>query len=196
MSFNSPSANEQIHAVRANTVKTEGYASMSPSRTTPNTISAIDKGVHSFKRRIQNQVLSEAGLKTVESRIVSHVQEFVDYLGSHLDAGQPCLVQDDAGWGPQRNISDACNFMTYNVISDLCYGESLDLFRSSEMRWFPHAVAVISRRVVVVSLEVLIMSQDNIVCLRICRREYCSQDSTTTSWTDCYLPSNDRRYSN
>jgi hypothetical protein len=66
---------------------------MSPSKTTPNTISAIDKGVHGFKRRIQNQVLSEAGLKTVESRIVSHVQEFVDYLGSHMDAGEPCSVR-------------------------------------------------------------------------------------------------------
>lgn len=133
---------------------------MSPSKNTPNTISAIDKGVHGFKRRIQNQVLSEAGLKTVESRIVSHVQEFVDYLGSDLDAGEHSCVQDDGGWGPHRKISDACNFMTYNVISDLCYGESLDLFRSSKMRWFPHAVAVISRRVVIVCPPIIARTED------------------------------------
>lgn len=44
---------------------------MSVSRTTPNTISAIDKKAHAFKRRIQNQVFSDAGLKTVEKRVMN-----------------------------------------------------------------------------------------------------------------------------
>jgi len=40
--------------------------------------------------------------------------------------------------------------MTYNVITELCYGESVDLFKSTDMRWFPLAVATVSRRVVMV----------------------------------------------
>lgn len=123
---------------------------MSTSRTTPNTISAIDKPTHGFKRRIQSQVLSEAGLKTIEDRVVRHVQEFVKYLGSNEDAGESTSSRGQDGWGPEREMSESCNYMTYNVISDLCYGESLDLFHSSEMRWFPKAVALISRRVVMV----------------------------------------------
>ncbi|RMX70788.1 hypothetical protein D0869_16295, partial [Hortaea werneckii] len=50
-----------------------------------------------------------------------------------------------------RNVSDVCKYLTYNVLTDLCYGESLDLFRSPTMRWLPKAVIPYSRMIVMVS---------------------------------------------
>lgn len=170
--------------MRARTVKSDGYQSMSTSRTTPNTISAIDKKTHSFKRRIQSQVLSEAGLKTVEGRVLGHVQEFVDYLGSDADAPMSEKTRDADGWGPSKNMSEACNFMTYNVISDLCYGESLDLFKACDLRWFPGAVALISRRVVMVGVTCFMsMSRSRRRAYTLSPRACCIPSSTRGSWT-------------
>ncbi|RMY98591.1 hypothetical protein D0864_04334 [Hortaea werneckii] len=80
ITFNSVSANQTIHAVRANTVKTPGYDAFSASRSMSNTISALDKRTHAFKRRVQGQVLSEPALKAVEDRMLQQVQHFIDYI--------------------------------------------------------------------------------------------------------------------
>lgn len=148
ITFNSVSANQTIHAVRANTIKTPGYNAFSASRSMPNTISALDKGIHAFKRRVQGQVLSEPALKAVEDRMLKQVEDFVNYIDGPED--RTGSVPGHSDW-VQRSVSDVCKYLTYNVLTDLCYGESLDLFRSPTMRWLPKAVIPYSRMIVMVS---------------------------------------------
>ncbi|GAB1737231.1 hypothetical protein NU219Hw_g1162t1 [Hortaea werneckii] len=145
ITFKSLSANQTIHAVRANTIKTPGYDAFSASRSMSNTISALDKGTHAFKRRVQGQVLSEPALKAVEDRMLKQVQDFVDYIDGPEDRTDSIPGHSD--W-VQRNVSDVCKYLTYNVLTDLCYGESLNLFRSPTMRWLPKAVVPYSRMIV------------------------------------------------
>ncbi|RMY68128.1 hypothetical protein D0863_07323 [Hortaea werneckii] len=145
ITFNSVSANQTIHPVRANTIKTPGYDAFSASRSMSNTISALDKGTHAFKRRVQGQVLSEPALKAVEDRMLQQVQDFIDYIDGPEDR-----VNSAHGHGAwvQRNVSDVCKYLTYNVLTDLCYGQSLNLFHSPTMRWLPKAVIPYSRMIV------------------------------------------------
>ncbi|KAI6848351.1 hypothetical protein KC332_g7432 [Hortaea werneckii] len=124
---------------------TPGYNAFSASRSTPNTISALDKGTHAFKRRVQGQVLSEPALKAVEDRMLEQVQDFVNYIDSPEDRVD--TVQGHGEW-VQRNVSDVCKYLTYNVLTDLCYGKSLNLFYSPTMRWLLKAVIPFSRMVV------------------------------------------------
>ena len=103
ISFNSPSANAQINAVSANTVKTTSYNAMSPTPGGANTISVSDKEVHGFKRRIVSQVLSQAGLKAIEGRILQHVDDLVAYLGTGGD--QVDLTDLEDSWSPPIDVA-------------------------------------------------------------------------------------------
>lgn len=67
LDFNTHSGMSTIYGTRANVRKSENYATMSASRRTPNAISATDKTVHGFKRRIMSQVFSDQGLSKIAS---------------------------------------------------------------------------------------------------------------------------------
>ncbi|PWY92800.1 cytochrome P450 [Aspergillus heteromorphus CBS 117.55] len=136
--FNSSTAMNDIYGVRANVRKSDGYASLSASRCTPNTVTTIDKGVHGFKRRIMAQVYTERSLKEIEDRILDNISDFVDVLGSESNAM--------TGWTAPKDIAQTCDWLTFDVISDLCYGEDFDMLHSSEMRWFPSVVRKIAQR--------------------------------------------------
>jgi len=131
-------------------MKPESYNAMSPSPGATNTISVSDREVHAFKRRIQNNVLSQSGLKAMESRVMQHLDDYVDYLGSSLDPDADASSAREGGWSYRRSMPEVSNFLTYNLVTDLCYDRHLDLFRSSKDRWVPHAVTVMSRMVVTV----------------------------------------------
>ena len=153
VSFSSPSANAEINSVNANTIKTASYNAMSPTPGGSNTISVSDKDIHAFKRRIVGRVLSQSGLKLIEDRILRHVNDFVAYLGSPSDHEGHSQLESEEDWGPLVDVPSACKFMTFNLVTDLCYNQNIDLFRSSEMCWIPRAVTLVSRLVVTVSKQ-------------------------------------------
>ncbi|RAH44190.1 cytochrome P450 [Aspergillus brunneoviolaceus CBS 621.78] len=138
LSFNSATAMTEIYGVRANVRKTDGYAALGLSRRCPNSLVAIDKGLHGFKRRIMAQVFSEQNLKQMEERILDNVTDFVSLLGSDSEALR--------GWGPPKDVAQACTWMTFDIIADLCYGEDLNLLQVEDMRWFPSVFRKISQR--------------------------------------------------
>ncbi|RAH83811.1 cytochrome P450 monooxygenase [Aspergillus japonicus CBS 114.51] len=138
LSFNSATAMTEIYGVRANVRKTDGYAALGLSRRCPNSLVAIDKGLHGFKRRIMAQVFSEQNLKQMEERILDNVTDFVSLLGSDSDASR--------GWGPPKDVAQACTWMTFDIIADLCYGEDLNLLQVEDMRWFPSVFRKVSQR--------------------------------------------------
>lgn len=133
----------EIYGVRANVRKTDGYAALGLSRRCPNSLVAIDKGLHGFKRRIMAQVFSEQNLKQMEERILDNVTDFVSLLGSDSEALR--------GWGPPKDVAQACTWMTFDIIADLCYGEDLNLLQVEDMRWFPSVFRKISQRGMMVS---------------------------------------------
>lgn len=139
----------QIYAVRSNVSKTEGYATLSPSRT-PNLISALDKNVHGFKRRIISQAMTEESLKGMETRIVSHIRKFVALLGQ--DTGDGDTSPELKGWTPPTSFRVKADWLTFDVMSDLTYGKSLGLLDSPELRWLPSVFRKISQVAAAVSL--------------------------------------------
>jgi hypothetical protein len=129
--------------VRSNVSKTDGYATMSPSRQ-PNLVSAVDKDVHAWKRRVVSQVMSDAFLKEMQSRIVSHVDDFVSMLGADADLPKSSPVLE--GWTPAKNLAVACDWLTLDVITDLIYGKAIGLLHSPDMRWLPGVFQRVSQR--------------------------------------------------
>ena len=144
LAFFTHSANAEIYGVRSNVSKSEGYATMSPS-TTPNLISAVDKNVHSFKRKVISQAMTDQYLKTMQTRILAHIEDFVSMLGSDADVAGGSPVPAGA-WAAPKDLSVAADWLTFDVISDLTYGKALGMLHSPETRWLPIAFKRISQR--------------------------------------------------
>lgn len=141
---------DAIYGVRANVVKSEGYSSLSASRQTPNTLTATDKMTHGFKRRILAQVFSTEGIKAIEERLLVNIRDFVNLLGTEGDefgVVKPGIdPKRTEGWTSTKHLAPMCDWVTFDVISDLCYGKDFDMLHSSDMRWFPSVVLKITQR--------------------------------------------------
>ncbi|CAG8015856.1 unnamed protein product [Penicillium salamii] len=150
LTFNTDTGMDAIYGVRANVVKSEGYSSLSASRQTPNTLTATDKTTHGFKRRILAQVFSTEGIKSIEERLLENVRDFVNLLGREGDefgVVKPGFdTKYDGGWTQTKHLAPMCDWVTFDVISDLCYGKDFDMLHSSDMRWFPSVVLKITQR--------------------------------------------------
>ncbi|KAJ5420580.1 hypothetical protein N7465_003099 [Penicillium sp. CMV-2018d] len=145
LSFNTHTGMNAIYGTRANVQKAGGYASMSASRRTPNTITAVDKTLHGFKRRILTQVYSDQGLRAIEGRILANIYDFTNLLGAAKD--EPRLESKGANeWGRTKNMASMCDWLAFDIISDLCYGEDFDMLHSPNLRWFPSVVRKIAQR--------------------------------------------------
>jgi len=143
LAFFTHSANAEIYGVRSNVSKTDGYATMSPS-SQPNLISAVDKNVHAWKRRVISQVMTDQFMREMQDRIVSHIRDFVSMLGNDADvpAGSPVVE----GWAPPKDLGVACDWLTFDVISDLIYGKALGMLHDPGLRWLPLTFQRISQR--------------------------------------------------
>jgi cytochrome P450 len=113
LAFFTHTANAEIYGVRSNVSKTDGYATMSPS-SEPNLISAVDKSVHAWKRRVMSQAMSDSFLKEMQSRVAAHIRGFVAMLGSEADVpdGKPVLD----GWAPAKNLRVVCDWLTLSLV--------------------------------------------------------------------------------
>ncbi|KAL4896063.1 cytochrome P450 [Aspergillus ambiguus] len=150
LTFDTHTGMEAIYGVRANVVKSEGYSSLSASRRTPNTLTATDKATHGFKRRILAQVFSTEGIKAIEERLLVNVRDFVNLLGN---AGNEIGIvkpeydpKSNDNWTDTKHLAPMCDWVTFDVISDLCYGKDFDMLHSPDMRWFPSVVLKITQR--------------------------------------------------
>ncbi|KAH7134111.1 cytochrome P450 monooxygenase [Dactylonectria macrodidyma] len=146
ISMNSQPAMMDIYAVRANVRKTDAYAVFSPSRHASNTISATDKKEHAFKRRILTQVCSDKALKGLEPRILTHIRQFTDILHEHAPATATEPLDTEESWGPELDMARYCDYLGFDIISGLCYGESFNMLGSQKLRHLPSVLSTISRR--------------------------------------------------
>jgi len=59
--------------------------------------------------------------------------------------------ESGSAWSKKRDMSDYTTWMTLDVITDLLYGETLDLLRSDKYRWIPNAFRMVQWRNLIVS---------------------------------------------
>ncbi|RAH69949.1 cytochrome P450 [Aspergillus aculeatinus CBS 121060] len=134
ISMNSPTAMAQIYSARANVRKDDAYSVMSASSHIPSTISCLDKGQHAAKRRILAQLFTPSALKGVEERVLSHIRTFCASLGESSQDGRA------------TDMAVLSDYLTFDIISDLCYGQAFGLLQCTALRYIPNVISRISRR--------------------------------------------------
>ncbi|CAI7640285.1 unnamed protein product [Penicillium manginii] len=70
-------------------------------------------------------------MKQVEDCVSYHSKVFVTQLAKS---------------GPKFELQELCDWLSFDVISDLLYSQSCDMLQNSRLRWIPEAYKVMSRR--------------------------------------------------
>ncbi|KAE8414266.1 cytochrome P450 [Aspergillus pseudocaelatus] len=113
-----------LYSTMANVCKADSYVVM------------IDKTTHAFKRKILFQAFTENALKGVQDKTLSHISPFCDMLGT-----SPTNV-----WGPSMDVAPLCDYLAFDVISNLCYGQSFNMPGDGRYHYVPKLTKTLSRR--------------------------------------------------
>lgn len=126
LSINSNTALKTIYGHRANVKKSQFYSVFPPTKDTFNTHSSIDKASHARKRRVLSHAFSDSAIKSMEKYILGNVRTFCLALGS-----KPSFASEKPGekgqWSVAQNMADWCNYLTFDVMGDLCFGKAFEM---------------------------------------------------------------------
>jgi cytochrome P450 len=133
--FNTSTALQSIHSVKANVCKADFYANIRPP-VGQNILTVVDKNDHSRKRRAMAHAFSEKALKSYEDDMIRHIRLFCEKL---KEAKEPV------------NISDWCSYLTADVLGDLCFGQSFGMLEREENRFVVKVMVDSARLAMIVS---------------------------------------------
>jgi hypothetical protein len=145
LNFDTKTAYTTIYGVRANVRKHDSYTTMSASRQRRNTVTAIEKDDYTWFRRQHLQFLGEAGIKRVEERVLERIQVFTYILGLCGPEDTTTPVAKGDGWSSTRDIDELSKWLMFDIISDLCFGETPDLLQSPKNRSYIHGITAQGR---------------------------------------------------
>ena len=128
VSINTAAALQDIYGSRkANVVKSDWYRTIQyAEKGTASTFTAINPKQHAQKRRLLSHAFSENALRDMEPQVVDHVRKWCNHLGKGATKGD---------WSEGRNMSTWADYLTFDVLSDLSFGKSLEISEKEDNRF-------------------------------------------------------------
>lgn len=90
---------------------------------------------------------TDNALKEVQDRILPRIRRFCATLGT----SPTNEVGLDNVWGPSVDVAPLCDYLAYDVSSDLSYGRSLSMLENDQYRYVPKLTRMLNRRNATVS---------------------------------------------
>ncbi|KAF2207353.1 hypothetical protein CERZMDRAFT_102447 [Cercospora zeae-maydis SCOH1-5] len=139
LSFNSNTALKDIYGFKSNVRKAPFYEAFWATKDSFSTHSAISKSIHARKRRVLSHAFSDSAMKSMETHILSHIRQFCQNLSgtntttsADLTTFATTLINspESKGYGPAINITNQSNYLTFDIMGDLCFGKSFGMLQS------------------------------------------------------------------
>lgn len=140
LSFNTNTALKAIYSSKGNVRKGDFYSAFPVKKDAVSTHSAIDKSVHGRKRRVLSHAFSDAAIKSMENHILAHIRQFCSNLGGS-NMGEKALTKTvysektENDWTTPKNITDQANYMTFDIMGDLCFGKAFGMLERPDNRF-------------------------------------------------------------
>ena len=109
------------------------------------THSVIDKTVHGRKRRILSHAFSDQALKSLEPYMVGSIDTWLELLGEGHSG------EKAASWSERKNMSVWANYVTFDVLGDLCFGKPFGLLHDASTHFLPRLMLARATALQVVS---------------------------------------------
>ncbi|KAG9235188.1 cytochrome P450 [Amylocarpus encephaloides] len=125
LSINSNTALKIIYGHKSNVQKSQFYSVFPPTKDTFNTHSSINKAQHARKRRVISHAFSDSAVKNMEKYILANVRTLTSRLGEGAR---------EKGWSVPQNMADWANYLTFDVMGDLCFGKAFEMLEREDNR--------------------------------------------------------------
>jgi cytochrome P450 len=131
--FRSVEAHGDIYNSKANVRRSNFYEAWIRDENHSNTMNTVDVEKHARKRRLLNLAFTEQSVKAAGP-----------IMSEHIDRWNQVLVTktDEDGWSVPRDMSTWIDYLVFDAIGDLCFGEN---FKTKEevanpYREIPHTL--------------------------------------------------------
>ena len=135
LSFNTNTALKDIYGFKANVRKGDFYSAFPASKDAYSTHSAIDRSMHARKRRVLSQAFSDVAIKSMEKHILSHIRQFCSNLGERGFSSFSNSGPEKESWTAAKNMSDQANYLTFDIMGDLCFGKAFGMLERPDNRF-------------------------------------------------------------
>ena len=132
ISVNSNTALKTIYGHKSNVKKSQFYSVFPPTKDTFNTHSSIDKASHARKRRVLSHAFSDGAVRTMERYILGNVRTFTKALGQKSSVHSNEKSGGNGEWSVAQNMADWCNYLTFDIMGDLCFGKAFEMLEHSK----------------------------------------------------------------
>ena len=147
VSINTNTALQTIYSFKANVRKANFYSVFPATKGSWSTHSAIDKNLHARKRRVLSQAFSDSAMRGLQPHILEVIETFCCAVGDYppgTDLEKKEKKQQDS-WSKPKDMASWANYMSYDVLGDICYGASFDTLTRSDNRFAIKLVQTSSR---------------------------------------------------
>lgn len=128
VSINSVTALNGIYGDRkAPIIKSNWYEAPAAPEKGYSSFTERDEAIHAPRRRLLNHALSEKGLRDSETFVSANVNTWLDRLGDRKESTSP--------WSEPKNVYQWIRYLTFDILTDLCFGRSFDLLNKTDMRF-------------------------------------------------------------
>lgn len=133
VSINTATALQEIYGSRKpNIIKSDWYTTVQLAEGgRPSTFSVRDRAHHAQKRRLLARALSESAIRDTEPHILEQIQKWCSILGRGAAKGE---------WTEGRNMATFSDYLSFDVLSDLCFGKSFDVLEKEDNRFIVHLI--------------------------------------------------------
>ncbi|KAI9871341.1 MAG: hypothetical protein M1830_003014 [Pleopsidium flavum] len=147
VSINTSTALRDIYGFKANVKKSNFYTVFPATKGAFSTHTAIDKSVHARKRRVLSQAFSDSAMRAMETHVLNNIRSWCGHLGdwqrrSKADINGPLygfIGQQQAlrsgTWSTPKNMGDWANYLSFDVLGDLCFGKPFGVMDSEKNRF-------------------------------------------------------------
>ncbi len=94
------------------------------------THSEINKAAHGRKRRVLGHAFSDQALKSMEVFITDNVDRWCKLLGEDN-------AEAASTWSKSKDMAKWANYVTFDVLGELCFGKSFNMMDSTTNRGVP-----------------------------------------------------------
>lgn len=82
----------------------------------------------------------------MERHILGNIRNFCDGIAASI-----APTSEKKGWGVPQNISDWCNYLTFDIMGDLCFGKAFGMLERPDNRFAIDLIGNAAHRHLIVS---------------------------------------------
>ncbi|KAF2867688.1 cytochrome P450 [Massariosphaeria phaeospora] len=135
VSVNTAEGLQKIYGNKANTKKSSYYHVFGEVFHGDSSLTTIDNQLHAKKKKTVSTAMSESSVRGMEELILRNIRIFCESLGQSSPEAASKMPDGEKGWSEPKNMTDWSDYLSFDIMSDICFSTSFNMLRSGINRY-------------------------------------------------------------